>query len=50
MRQLRVLGFCGLSSAWLTFVAGQTENPAYLSVAGLIMVVGNLYALLSSRT
>jgi hypothetical protein len=41
----RVLGVCGLVSAALSMASGFAASPVLLGVAGLVMVVGNLYAM-----
>lgn len=48
--RVRVLGACGLASAGLMALAGPTHRPDYLTAAGVLMVLANLYALLVKET
>ena len=48
MSAVRVLGACGLLSAFLSMFGGFTDAPALIGFAGLVMVAGNLYAMVRS--
>ena len=47
MKATRVLGACGLVSAGLSAVGGFAHLPELIGVAGFVMLIGNLYAVLA---
>lgn len=42
---VRVLGICGLTASALAAAGGFLDKPYLIGVGGLVMVIGNLYAM-----
>ncbi len=49
MTAVRMLGACGLLSAACSALGGFTATPALVGAAGVVMLVGNLFALLDRK-
>lgn len=45
MTSVRFLGLCGLIASVLTSIAGFLKSPVLLGIAGVVMIVGNIYAM-----
>jgi len=45
MTPIQILGLCGLTSSALVAVGGFIGIPALIGIAGVVMLVGNAYAL-----
>ncbi len=45
MSAVRVLGACGLLSAFLSMFGGFLDEPVLLGLAGARMAAGNIYAI-----
>lgn len=45
MTAVRMLGVCGLLSALFSFAGGFLDRPGLIGAGGLVMIVGNVYAM-----
>ncbi len=50
MRAVKVLGACGIISAACSALGGFAAQPALLGVAGVVMLFGNIFALVDRKT
>lgn len=45
MTPVRMLGACGMLAALYSAISGFTDTPYLLGVAGLVMLLGNVFAM-----
>jgi len=50
MRAVRVLGACGILSAACSTLGGFMNLPALVGLAGLVMLIGNIFALADRKS